>query len=98
MPRRFPLYAKILLLFFLNLALLAVMFWMPFRAQFRTGTVWFVPRDASDRIDAVSDMIIAELGREPPSKWSYKLQTLASGYQNNVPFLAFDGHDQQLAN
>jgi two-component system sensor histidine kinase CpxA len=97
MPRRFPLYVKILLLFFLNLALLAVLFWVPVRAQFRTGPDWFVPRDASDRIDAVSDIILAELGREPPSKWSETLQTFDSGYQNKVRFLAFDGHGQQLA-
>jgi len=33
--RPFPLYAKILLWFFLNLLLLAVLFYAFFRAQFR---------------------------------------------------------------
>jgi len=97
MPRHFPLYAKILLWFFLNLALLAVLFWVPFRAQFRTGPDWFVPRDASDRIDAVSDIILHELGQEAPAQWSGTLHTFDSGYHNQVRFLAFDGHGQQVA-
>jgi two-component system sensor histidine kinase CpxA len=97
MPRRFPLYAKIVLLFFLNLALLAVMLWIPFRAQFRTGPDWFLPRDASDRIDAVSDIVLDELSREPPAKWSETLLRFDSGYHNKVRFLAFDGRGQQMA-
>jgi len=97
MPRRFPLYAKILLLFFLNLALMAVMLWIPFGAQFRTGPDWFLPRDASDRIDAVSDIILEELSREPMDKWSGTLHTFDSGYHDKVRFLAFDGHGQQMA-
>jgi two-component system sensor histidine kinase CpxA len=97
MPRRFPLYAKILLLFFLNLALLAVMFWMPFRAQFRTGPDWLLPRDASDRIDTVSDIILHELEQEPQAKWNETLHTFDNGYHNKVRFLAFDGRGQQLA-
>jgi two-component system sensor histidine kinase CpxA len=97
MPRRFPLYAKILLWFFLNLALLAVMFWIPFRAQFSTGQDWFLPRDASDRIDAVSDIVLHELGQEPPAQWSGTLHTFDTGYHDKVRFLAFDGHGQQMA-
>jgi two-component system sensor histidine kinase CpxA len=97
MPRRFPLYARILLLFFLNLALLAVMFWIPFRAQFRTGPDWFLPGDASDRIDAASDIILDELGHEPLAQWSETLKRFDSGYHNKVHFLAFDGHGVQMA-
>ena len=37
MSRRFPLYAKILLWFFLNLVLLAAVFYLLFRAQFHFG-------------------------------------------------------------
>jgi two-component system sensor histidine kinase CpxA len=96
MPRRFPLYAKILLLFFLNLTLLAVMFWMLFLAQFRNGPDWFLPSDASDRIEAESDIILAELGQQPRAKWSEILQRFDSGYHNKVRFLAFDGHGDQL--
>jgi two-component system sensor histidine kinase CpxA len=97
MTRRFPLYAKMVLLLFLNVALLAVMLWMPFRAQFRTGPDWFLPRDAGDRIDAVSDIVLGELGREPPAKWSETLLRFDNGYHNKVRFLAFDGRGRQTA-
>jgi two-component system sensor histidine kinase CpxA len=97
MPRRFPLYAKILLLFFLNLALLAVMFWMLFRAQFRTGPDWVVPSDAGDRIEAVSEIILGELSQKPLAEWGATLKRFDDGYHNKVRFLTFDGHGRQMA-
>jgi two-component system sensor histidine kinase CpxA len=97
MPPRFPLYAKILLLFLLNLALLAVMFWMLFLAQFRTGPDWFLPSEAGDRIEAQSDIILTELGQQPRAKWSETLHRFDSGYHDQVRFLAFDSHGQQMA-
>jgi two-component system, OmpR family, sensor histidine kinase CpxA len=97
MPRRFPLYAKILLLFFLNLALLAVMFWMLFRAQFRTGPDWVVPSDAGDRIEAVSEIILGELNQKPLAEWGATLKRFDDGYHNKVRFMAFDGHGRQMA-
>jgi two-component system sensor histidine kinase CpxA len=97
MPRRFPLYAKILLLFCLNLALLAVMFWMFFHAQFRSGPDWVVPSDAGDRIEAVSEIILEELGQKPLPEWSVTLHRFDNGYHDKVRFLAFDGHGQQMA-
>jgi two-component system, OmpR family, sensor histidine kinase CpxA len=97
MPRRFPLYAKILLLFLLNLALLAAAFWTPFRAQFRLGQDWLLPGDASERIDEWSFIILGELGREPVAQWSETLKRYESGFNNEVHFLAFDGHGEQLA-
>ena len=97
MPRRFPLYAKILLLFLLNLALLAVMFWMLFLAQFRNGPDWLLPSDTSDRIEAESDIILTELGQQPRAKWNETLHRFDSGYHDKVRFLAFDGRGEQLA-
>jgi two-component system sensor histidine kinase CpxA len=97
MPRRCPLYAKILLMFFLNLALLLVIFWLFFHAQFRTGPDWVLPSDADDRIGAVSDIILGELGQKPLAEWSATLQRFDNGYHGKVRFLAFDGHGQQMA-
>jgi two-component system sensor histidine kinase CpxA len=97
MPRRFPLYAKILLMFLLNLGLLAVMFWMLFLAQFRTGPDWFLPSDAGDRIEAQSDIILTELGQQPRAKWGETLRRFGSGYHDKVRFLAFDGHGEPMA-
>ena len=96
-PRRFPLYVKILFLFFLNLALLAVMFWVFFQAQFRSGPDWVVPSDAGDRIEAVSEIILDELRQKPLPEWNATLHRFDSGYHDRVRFLVFDGRGQQLA-
>jgi two-component system, OmpR family, sensor histidine kinase CpxA len=97
MPRRFPLYAKILLLFFVNLALLAAMFWALFRAQFRNGPDWVLPSDASDRIESLSEIILGELKAKPVGEWSPTLQRFDSGYHDKLRFLIFNGRGQQMA-
>lgn len=50
MTARLPLYAKILLWFFLNLALLAFAFYLLVRAEFRFGMDWLLSTGASERI------------------------------------------------
>jgi hypothetical protein len=45
-----------------------------------------LPSDASDRIDAVSDIILAEFNQKPLAKWSETLQRFDSGYHNKVRF------------
>jgi two-component system, OmpR family, sensor histidine kinase CpxA len=97
MPRRFPLSAKILLMFLSNLALLALLFLVLFLAQFRAGQDWVLPSDACDRIDAESDIILGELAQQPRAKWSGTLHRFDSAYHDKVRFLAFDGHGEQLA-
>ncbi len=92
-PRRFPLYAKILLWFFLNLVLLAAVFYLLFRAQFRFGLDWLL----SDRIETADEIISAELGGEAQSQWNSTLERFAAGYHNKVRFLAFGGDGRLLA-
>jgi two-component system, OmpR family, sensor histidine kinase CpxA len=97
MPRRIPLSAKILLLFLLNLALLAVMFLVLFLAQFRAGQDWILSSDACDRIEAESDIILGELAQQPRAQWSETLHRFDGAYRDKVRFLAFDGRGEQLA-
>ncbi len=97
MPRRFPLSAKILLLFLLNLALLAVMFLLLFLAQFRAGPDWLLPSDACDRIEAESDIILEALAQQPRAKWSETLRWFDNGHHDQVRLVAFDGRGEQLA-
>jgi hypothetical protein len=52
---RLPLYAKILLWFFLNLALLAAVFAFLFDAQFSFNLDWFLTSGARQRIEALRD-------------------------------------------
>ena len=93
MPRRFPLYAKILLWFFLNLVLLVAAFYLLFRAQFRFGLDWML----SDRIETAGEIISMELGGETPSQWNSTLKRFANGYHDKVHFLAFGGDGMLLA-
>jgi two-component system sensor histidine kinase CpxA len=97
MPRRFPLYAKILLMFFLNLALLAGLFWWFFRGQFPSGPDWLVPSEAGERIDSVSEIILGELAQKPMNEWTSVLQRFNNGYHDKVRFLVFNGRCQQMA-
>ncbi len=91
MPRRFPLYAKILLLFALNVALLGLALVLLARAQFGLGRDWPLSADANNRVDAVCDLIRAELAGEPQAKWDEILRRLDESYQNRVHFLIFGG-------
>jgi two-component system, OmpR family, sensor histidine kinase CpxA len=93
MPRRFPLYAKILCWFFLNLVLLAVVFYLLFRAQFHFGMDWLL----SDRIQTAGEIISEEMGGEPPAQWDATLKRFAVGYHDKVRFLAFGGDGTLLA-
>jgi two-component system sensor histidine kinase CpxA len=94
MPRRFPLYAKILLLFGLNVALLAAAVALLVRAQFGLGRDWPLSAGANERIDTACDLILAELGNQPQSKWDEVLLRFNDSYRNRVQFLVFGDHSQ----
>jgi two-component system, OmpR family, sensor histidine kinase CpxA len=93
MPRRFPLYAKILCWFFVNIILLVAVFYALCRAQFRFGLDWML----SDQMDAAGEMMGPELAGEPPSQWDATLDRFAAPYHNKVRFLVFAGDGMQLA-
>jgi hypothetical protein len=52
---RLPLYAKILLWFFLNLAAVAVVIVLLFDVQFNFNLDWLLVTGARERIEAVRD-------------------------------------------
>lgn len=96
MPRRFPLSAKIVLWFVLNLALLGGLFVVVAGAQFHLGEDWLLA-EAGQRIDAVTGIVLSELGHENRSDWDATLQRFDDGYHGKVQFLAFDPAGEQLA-
>ena len=53
MKTRFPLYYKIMLWFFLNLALIVFLFFLPFWEPLRQGFDWRLAGGADERIDSV---------------------------------------------
>jgi two-component system sensor histidine kinase CpxA len=97
MPRRFPLSAKILLWFVLNLILLGLLLYALLLAQFGFGQDWLLSSMANDRIDAVSESILLDLGQEPGTDWSATIKSFDNAYQNHAHFLVFGGDGAQLA-
>ncbi len=97
MPRRFPLYAKILLWFFLNLFLLVAAFYVLFRGQFRLGLDWLLSGSANDRIESVSKLIFGELATQPQAEWNAVLKRYDNAYQDRLRFFVFRDLETQVA-
>jgi two-component system sensor histidine kinase CpxA len=95
MARRFPLLAKILLWFFLNLVLLGIALLVLFRAQFRFGWDWLLVGGASQRIEALSDLIVTELNEKPRAEWDKVLDRFGESY--GLRFLVFRDDATQAA-
>jgi two-component system, OmpR family, sensor histidine kinase CpxA len=97
MPRRFPISAKILLWFVLNLVLLGLVFYALVLAQFGFGQDWLLFSMAKDRIAAVSESLVLELGQEPVSDWNATIKNFDGRYKDRARFLVFDWDGEQLA-
>ncbi len=88
---RFPLYAKILLWFFLNLLILVVGFLGFFKLQLNSAIVTTV----HDRLRPIEQLIISELGPAPRSQWDDILKRFSAAY--GVKFLLFQNTGKQVA-
>src|SRR5437868_14990872 len=92
---RFPLYAKILLWFFLNLVFLGLVFYAFFKIQFRLGLDSLLMGRAGEHLEAVSEVIGDELNHTPRTEWSEVLKRFGNAYQ--VSFYLFRDEGPQLA-
>lgn len=92
--KRFPLYAKILLWFSLNLVLVAIAFTVVLRGQFRFGWDWLLSGSANDRIEAVTELLVSELNSQPRANWNEVLQRFGNAY--HVEFFVFHSDGQQM--
>jgi two-component system sensor histidine kinase CpxA len=88
---RFPLFAKILLWFFLNLLVLAVAGYALFKYQFRVGLDSLLLGQAGARVQAVSEVIAAELDGRPASEWSAILRRFSEAYRVSFTLFRNDG-------
>ena len=94
MKTRFPLYAKILCWFFLNLLVLATAFFVLFRGQFQFGVESLLANRARERIQPLGQIIAEELNSKPRSEWNSILKRFSDAYQ--VKFLLYHGEGMQL--
>ena len=85
---RLPLYGKILLWFFLNLAAVAAVFVVLFNAQFNFNLDWLLVTGARERLEAVRDLIKEELEITAPDDWPLVLRRYSNAH--HVDFALFD--------
>ena len=95
MRLRFPIPAKLFVGFLANLALLALGFWLVFRAQFGTASSQLFAGIAEPRVQALAERLGGELRTQPRAMWGRLLEghTKALGVQ----FAIYDGELRQVA-
>jgi two-component system sensor histidine kinase CpxA len=87
----FPLPAKILACFFLNLALLAGVAVYMARGQFRFGLDSLLTGSSGERIQRMSAFIISELNDRPREEWPAILKRFADFHQAQIAAVLNDG-------
>jgi two-component system, OmpR family, sensor histidine kinase CpxA len=98
MKTRFPLYWKILLWFFLNVAFLCAAFLIVARIQFRFGWDSLISGPAGEQLQNVDRMIAMELENRPRADWNDILKEFGDGHGVKVYLFHNDaGQLEQLA-
>lgn len=91
MKLRLPLLARILAWFFLNLLVLGLAFYSVFRVQFRLGPDTLLAGRVGERIQAVSEVIAAELKDKPVAEWTGILEKFGKAYKADFTVFRPDG-------
>lgn len=78
MPARFPLLARILVWFFLNLALLAGVLFFLLRTEFRVEAL--VGGRGGERVQQMADALLGELRVRPRAEWDDILRRFGDSY------------------
>ncbi|MSU58602.1 MAG: HAMP domain-containing protein [Pedosphaera sp.] len=91
MKPRFPLAAKILLWFFLNLLLLAAVSFLVLRVQFRFGLDLLISGRGGERIQGLANVIAAEIAERPREEWDEILNRFGKGYGVQLALFRPDG-------
>ncbi len=91
---RFPLYAKIMGWFFLNLAVLCAVFLLLFNAQFQFNMDWLLASSAGQRVNAMRELLAGELNVTPPDDWDRVIERFSQAY--GTRFALFDDEGTQL--
>lgn len=91
MKLRFPLSAKILLWFFLNLLLLAALFYGFLRVQFQVGLDSLLAGHAGARIEALGAVLADNLRDTPRADWTAVLNRFRDAYGVRLYLVRPDG-------
>ena len=95
MNPRFPLTAKILTWFSLNLILLMVLVWLGLRYSTRSGFDSFLSGHVGGRVESTARAIMGELETNPRAEWNDILARY--GQAHGVKFLLLDNDQATLA-
>ena len=88
MKTRFPLFARLLLWFFLNLLVLVAGLLLMVRVQFGSLNNWLLPQSSQDEIQAMTATLIADLAHSPRETWNDKLTEMSAAYK--MEFALYD--------
>lgn len=88
---RFPISAKILLWFFLNLAFLGAAAWIFARVQLRFGLDSLLAGPVNDRLQTMGEVIARQMSERPPAEWPAVLESSASSYHVQMALFRNDG-------
>ncbi len=88
---RFPISAKILLWFFLNLAFLAVAALIFARVQLRFGLDSLLAGPVNDRLQTMGEVLARQLDERPPIEWPAILASTAESYHVQLALYRNDG-------
>ena len=91
---RLPLPFKILLWFFLNLALLLGGFLLIFSAEYRFNLDWIFSSHAQQRVDAMRDLLVDDLDTHSPDEWDDVIERFADAYRVHLGL--FDDRGRHL--
>src|SRR4051794_24538554 len=95
MKTKFPLYAKILFWFFLNVVVLAVVFFFVARVQFRFGLDSLIAGKAGERMQAITRLIMDDLRDRPRTEINPVLKRFGEAY--SLEFYLFRNDGVQIA-
>src|SRR5579859_4157322 len=95
MKLKLPLYAKILLWFFLNLVFLVVAFFVIARVQFKLGLDSLISGPAGEHVRAIAQVLSDELRDVPRTNWDASLKRFSDAYK--VDFYLFREDGVQVA-
>ncbi len=91
---RLSLPIKILLWFFLNLAILVTVFVLLFSAEYQFNLDWLFASAARQRVDAMRALVVDDLNTHPPDEWEDVLERFSTAY--HVRFTLFDDRGRHL--